>query len=88
MPLLALYNLAVFVLPIVRHKSTMPYGLALLNSLFWLIWYGVTGIMGRFFGADHPPFEPGNLSTRRRATAWLCLGLFVLLFMPTPWAQY
>ena len=32
--------------------------------------------------------EPGKLGAGRRAIAWLCLLLFVLLFMPTPQAQY
>ena len=51
--------------------------------------YGFTGLIGRLSGsADHPPFEPGELGRGRRAVAWLCLILFVLLFMPTPHAVY
>jgi membrane-associated protease RseP (regulator of RpoE activity) len=88
LPLLVVYNLVTFAGPILRHQSAMPYAVAFANSAFWLVWYVVTGVMARFFGADHPPFEQGSLTARRRITAWLCLALFVVLFMPTPWAQY
>lgn len=85
LPLLFLYNLAVFVLPVLRGISEMPLWMAVGNSLFWLLWFGITGLMGRFFGgAEHPPCEPGELSTGRK---WMAVGsliLFVLLFMPTP----
>jgi membrane-associated protease RseP (regulator of RpoE activity) len=58
------------------------------NSLFWFVWYVMLyGIM-RVGGRDHPPTEPGELSPIRRGVAVLSLALFVLLFMPTPWAQY
>lgn len=84
-----LYNLTLFVLPILRHRSQMTYGYAVGNSSFWLVWFVVTGLIAFLSGgADHPPFEPGELGTGRRAVAWLCLALFVALFMPTPFAQY
>jgi membrane-associated protease RseP (regulator of RpoE activity) len=87
--LLFAYNLLKFVGPVVLHHSSLGYGYALSNSLFWLVWYGFTGLLGRISGsADHPPFEPGELGRGRRAVAWLCLILFVLLFMPTPHAIY
>jgi hypothetical protein len=44
--------------------------------------------MGRFSGYDHPPCEGAPLSPLRRRVAIGCLALFVLLFMPTPWASY
>jgi hypothetical protein len=44
--------------------------------------------MGRFFGHDHPPFEPGPLSPGRRILAAATLICFVLLFMPTPLSQH
>jgi len=82
-------NLAKFVIPIVRHQSAMSWGLAVGNSAFWLVWFGFTGAIAWLSGTpNHPPFEPGELSPARRAIAWICLALFVLLFMPTPWAQY
>ena len=87
--LLFAFNLLRFVLPVVLHKSSLGYGFAISNSLFWLIWFGFTGLVGRISGgADHPPFEPGELGRGRRAVAWLCLIMFVLLFMPTPYAVY
>ena len=83
------FNLARFVGPVLLHQSTLGFGLAVSNSLFWLIWFGFTGLIGRLSGgADHPPFEPGELGRGRRAVAWLCLVMFVVLFMPTPYALY
>jgi len=87
--LLFVYNLFRFMVPVARHQSSMGYGYAFLNSLFWLVWYGFTGLVGRVSGSpDHPPFEPGELGRGRRLVAWLCLIMFVLLFMPTPHAIY
>lgn len=86
---LFLMNLARFVLPILHHHSTMPMEMAIGNSLFWMTWFIVLGVIGRVSGgADHPPTEPGALSPRRRVIAWLTLSFFVLLFMPTPMAFY
>jgi membrane-associated protease RseP (regulator of RpoE activity) len=87
--LLFAYNLAIFVLPILRHTSTMPLLQALVNSTFWLMWFGITALLAFLArGADHPPFDGGSLTAGRRAIAWLCLVLFVVLFMPTPMATY
>jgi membrane-associated protease RseP (regulator of RpoE activity) len=88
LPPLFLYNVWVFVVPVVRGDATMTYAVALSNSAFWLMWFIMTGLMGRFFGAQHPPCEPGELSPRRRLIAVATLGLFVALFMPTPFAQF
>jgi membrane-associated protease RseP (regulator of RpoE activity) len=83
------YNLLKFCLPVALHKSSMSYGFAVGSSLFWLVWYGFTGAIAWVSGgADHPPFEPSELGPGRRAIAWGCLVMFVLLFMPTPWVQY
>ncbi len=83
------YNALKFVLPAVLHRSTQGVGFAISTSLFWLIWFAVTGVIGHFSGgSDHPPFEPGELGPGRRAVAWLCLIMFVVLFMPTPQAVY
>ena len=87
--LLFAYNLLRFVGPVLLKQSSLGYAYACSNSLFWLVWYGFTGLIGRLSGsADHPPFEPGELGRGRRAVAWLCLIMFVLLFMPTPHAVY
>ena len=83
------YNLYKFCLPVLLHHSSTGYEIALPNSLFWLAWFVFTGLVARMSGsADHPPFEPGELGPGRRAVAWGCLVLFVLLFMPTPYAMY
>ena len=84
---LVLYNLVVFVVPVLLGTSKLEIHEAILNSLFWLIWYAFLGLLARVAGPEHPPFEPGPLSPGRRAIAWLCLLLFVGLFMPTPWAS-
>lgn len=83
------YNLLKFCVPVALHKSTLSYGYAAANSAFWLVWYAFTGLIARISGgAEHPPFEAGNLGRGRRAIGWLCLLFFVLLFMPTPQAVY
>jgi membrane-associated protease RseP (regulator of RpoE activity) len=48
----------------------------------WLLWWVMLGLMARSSGREHPPFDPGPLSPRRRLLAWLTLSLFALLFMP------
>jgi membrane-associated protease RseP (regulator of RpoE activity) len=86
--LLFAYNLMVFVQPVLQGTSTMPLSQAIGNSLFWLVWFVLTGIMGRAFGHDHPPFEPGPLSPGRRILAAATLFCFVILFMPTPMSNH
>jgi len=86
---LFVYNLVRFVLPVVLGRSSLTMGFAIGNSLFWLMWYLMLGIIGRASGgAAHPPTEPGELSPRRRVVAMVTLVFFLLLFMPTPWATY
>ncbi len=82
------YNLFVFLPPALRAPSLESLGYAGANSMFWLMWYGITGLMARFSGEDHPPFEPGPLGLGRQLVAVGCLVLFVLLFLPTPIASY
>ena len=82
------YNVCIFVLPVLLKRSSQPLDAALGNSAFWLVWYGVTGGMAKLSGEDHPPFEPGPLGLPRQIVAIGCLGLFVLLFLPTPIALY
>jgi membrane-associated protease RseP (regulator of RpoE activity) len=83
-----LYNLLSFVGPVLLRRSSMPLEVAIGNSLTWLVWFVLLGVMGRFSGREHPPCEGGPLTPRRRQVAIACLALFVLLFMPTPWASY
>ncbi len=88
--LLFAFNVIRFVGPVLLHKSSLGYEYAIPNSLFWLIWYGFTGLIGRLSGSpDHPRSKRCELGRGgRRAVAWLCLIMFVLLFMPTPHAAY
>jgi membrane-associated protease RseP (regulator of RpoE activity) len=89
--LLALFafNFLRFVEPVLLGRSEMPLAFAISNSTFWLVWFVVLGIIGKVSGDwRHPPCEVGALSRWRRAVGWLCMGLFVALFMPTPLTQY
>ena len=83
-----LYNLAVFLVPVLQRRAWNDVGQAIGNSIFWFIWFGLLFLMGRMSGKDHPPTEPGELSLGRKLIAVLCLVLFVLLFMPTPMSTY
>ncbi len=84
------YNLAVFMWPVMRDRawSFEPIAMAIGNSLFWLLWYGLLHLLAHVGGRDHPPTEPGALSPLRRGIAALSLLCFVLLFMPTPWSTH
>ncbi len=58
------------------------------NSTFWLLWFGILGLLSHFGGRDHPPTDPGEpLGPGRTVVAVLCLLLFVLIFMPAPLIQ-
>lgn len=83
LPLLAL-NLVRFVGPVLRHPTGLGLATAIGNSLFWLVWFIVLGVLQRFSGKGHPPCEPGELSRTRKVIGWLCVVLFIGLFMPTP----
>lgn len=48
----------------------------------WLLWALLLTLLSRAFGGSHPPAGGAPLSGLRKALAWACLGLFVLLFMP------
>ncbi|HEY3495258.1 MAG TPA: site-2 protease family protein, partial [Polyangiaceae bacterium] len=84
---LFLYNMAVFAGPMFFGSAERDLLSAFGNSSFWLVWYVVLGLLTRFSGPDHPPFEPGELSRARRIIGWFSLALFFALFMPTPLAQ-
>jgi membrane-associated protease RseP (regulator of RpoE activity) len=81
-----LYNVVRFVVPAVRSDGDI--GTAIGNSAFWLVWFVLLALMRRASGINHPPTDPSELSPVRRWIAALCLALFVLLFMPTPFATY
>jgi membrane-associated protease RseP (regulator of RpoE activity) len=84
--LLFAYNLVYFSLGHLDNPSLVSLAQAFGNSLFWLMWFVLTGVLGHFFGHEHPPFEQGELSRGRRVLAAATLLCFVLLFMPTPMA--
>ena len=81
-------NLIRFMIPIVQTHAWSHSGQAFGNALPWLVWYVLLKLIMRSGGQNHPPTEPGELSPVRKGIALLSLVLFVLLFMPTPMAQY
>lgn len=81
-------NLAMFMMPVVSRRDWAGIPQAISNSAAWLVWYFLLRLIARASGRDHPPTEPGELSPLRKGLAVLSLVLFVLLFMPTPWAVY
>jgi membrane-associated protease RseP (regulator of RpoE activity) len=84
------YNLVRAVWPVAARRDWVGVPSAVFSTqvIFWFFWYLIIHLIMRFAGTDHPPTEPGELSPVRRGVAVLSLVLFVLLFMPTPWAAY
>jgi membrane-associated protease RseP (regulator of RpoE activity) len=83
------YNLATFLIPVLRGTSRMSLETAVTNSMFWFTWFLMLGFIAWLTKSDeHPPTEDATLSPVRRAIAIFSLLLFVALFMPTPIAQY
>lgn len=86
---LFVYNLIGFMLPVLEGRTRMSATEAVMNSLFWLVWFAFLGIVATLSQSDeHPPTEPGELSRGRRVIAIISLLLFIGLFMPTPLAFY
>lgn len=90
--LMVLYNAWVHVRPIVLrgmregwgNQNWMPVSAATVwISIFVLLW-----LLRGVSGANHPPVDDPELSPKRRVVAVVTLALFVLLFMPTPWAVF
>lgn len=84
------FNLARNLGPLLVHRTftESAVGMAVGNSIFWLVWYVIIAVIKRLGGHDHPPTEPGELHPVRKGVAVLSLVLFVLLFMPAPMTAY
>lgn len=80
------YNVAKFVIPAILDGTSL--GTAISNSTFYLLWFALLGVLRRQTGVNHPPTDDHALPTSRKIGAWACLALFLLLFMPTPFAVY
>ncbi len=80
-------NLGRFLIPAIKSPDG-SIGQAISNSTFWLVWFALLFLVKRVGGQDHPPTEPGELSPARKVIAVFSLVVFVLLFMPTPWAAH
>ena len=86
--LLFLGSAIYFVAPVLLGRSNLTLEVAIWNSMFWFTWLIVLGVMSLLSGGpNHPPCEPGELNPWRKAVAWGCLALFVLLFMPMPFTR-
>jgi membrane-associated protease RseP (regulator of RpoE activity) len=67
-------NVLWLAIPIALGRSSMTYGYAVLNSMSWLVWWGLLGILGWIAGGhEHPPCEPGALSPVRKVVAAVSL---------------
>jgi membrane-associated protease RseP (regulator of RpoE activity) len=86
--LVFVYNLLRLGIPVALGRSSMGYWFVFMNSVSWLLLYGLLQLMSALGGHEHPPYEPGPLSPWRRVLAWFCLVLLVLLFMPTIMTNY
>ena len=89
MPLF-LVNLALNLWP--AYRAGFPgdsASLAFNNSVFWIVWFVMLGVLSWVGGANHPPTDEGEeLGTARRAIAIVSLSLFVLLFMSGPFTLH
>jgi membrane-associated protease RseP (regulator of RpoE activity) len=56
----------------------------LTTGLHWLVWWIVLVFLRRTSGLEHPPTDPGPLSSTRHRIAVFTLCLFFLLVMPSP----
>ncbi|MBK9262862.1 MAG: site-2 protease family protein [Polyangiaceae bacterium] len=79
-------NVLKFFPPAIRANESLADAFG--NSMTWLVWFVLVYFLARLSGKEHPPTEPGELSPGRRAIAVVSLVVFVLIFMPTPWAKY
>jgi membrane-associated protease RseP (regulator of RpoE activity) len=86
--LIFVYNLVRFAGPLVARREWSSLPQAASNSIFWLVWYFLIGLIMRAGGRDHPPTEPGELHPLRKVIAAASIVIFVLLFMPTPMSSY
>jgi membrane-associated protease RseP (regulator of RpoE activity) len=86
---LVLYNAIRFIGPVMLGTSSLDYPNAIGNSSFWLVWFALVTLLKNLSGTErgeHPNVAPGALGPVRRGIAAGCLVLFVILFMPTPFA--
>lgn len=82
------YNAIRYVFPPLLREDWEALGTGIGNSIFYVVWLGLLALMRRLSGTNHPPTDPSTLSPKRKIVAWLCLALFALLFMPTPWSVH
>lgn len=90
--LMVAYNTLIYVAPIglraLREGYEKQHWEPLSTASVWVFVYLLLRLLRRFAGSDHPPVDDPVLSPKRRIVAIATLALFVLLFMPTPWAVF
>ncbi|NUP12133.1 MAG: site-2 protease family protein [Polyangiaceae bacterium] len=79
-------NLVRFLVPVMQNGGDRWQAIG--NSSFYVVWFVLLALMRWRTGMNHPPTDDTTLSPVRKLVAGLCLVLFALLFMPTPWATY
>jgi membrane-associated protease RseP (regulator of RpoE activity) len=89
---MVLYNAWVHVRPLVLRGRAVGWDkvswLPVSAATVWISIFVLLFILRAVSGADHPPVDEARLSPKRRVVAIVTLALFVLLFMPTPWAVF
>ncbi len=58
------------------------------STMLWLVLLVLIVVMRNRAGAEHPPVDEPGLSPGRRVIGYVTLGLFLLLFMPSPLVQH
>lgn len=92
---LMLYNAWLFVVPLLRRGFAAGFDsiasaewLPVSSVTVWVTIFILLLVMRRSAGSDHPPVDDPVLSPGRKLIAAFTLGLFVLLFMPSPWVVF
>jgi membrane-associated protease RseP (regulator of RpoE activity) len=92
---MALYNGWIHLLPIALRASRDGIGSTTPEAWFaasgvtiWITLLILLWLLGRSTGGGHPPVDDERLSRSRKGVALFTLGMFVLLFMPSPWVTH
>ncbi len=93
--LLVAYNVARYVMPILERAFVSGFDTlasddwnTISAAMPWVVSALLLTLLRRVSGGAHPPVEDTQLGPVRRVVGWFTLGLFVILFMPTPMIVY
>lgn len=92
---LVVVNFWVYVWPIVSRGLAHGFGTLHLDDYApvssvtnWIFLFILLLVMKRFSGSDHPPVDDRHMTTTRKVVAVATLGLFIAVFMPSPWVTF